>query len=191
MSDKTASEARRIQLEQLNAAKRRRLQGVVQLLGTSPPEAQLDFLRQLMSQPEQAKQFMEDPAEYAASHGVVLDPELVRRIVDTAVFGEPISEQMANQLGPRAVDALVSLQGDGRVAALPIAVATAVAVAGAAVALVTNAAQAKVSDLLSIGRPDRAAGALTIASSAAVLIYAVTMTSYPGVLAARRGRAEQ
>lgn len=185
MSEESSLEARRLERERTNAAARRKTAGVVKLLGASPPEAQLGFLRHLLDHPDQAAAFVSAPEAYAARYGVVVDPDVVRGIVDTTVFGEPISDEMVRRLGPQATASLLDVQGDGRLAALPIAVAAAVAVASAAVALVANSAEAmSASELKGFAMPGRAQG--SVAASSAVIYATTAITSSSTVVAAAR-----
>ena len=185
MSEETSLEARRLERERTNAAARRKTAGVVKLLGAFPPEARLGFLRPLLDHPDDAAAFVSSPEAFAARHGVVVDPDVVRGIVDTTVFGEPISDEMVRRLGPQATASLLDLQGDGRLAALPIAVAAAVAVASAAVALVANSAEAmSASELKGFAMPGRAQG--SIAATSAVIYATTAITTSSTVVAAAR-----
>lgn len=118
---------------------KQKLRHVVDLLGASSPRHQLELLRGVLENPKDAELFLRYPEVYAAERGVVVDPELVRSMVDTVVFGEPMGERLVEVLGPDVTASLLEMRGDGRIAAIPVAVATAVAVASAAVALVAQA----------------------------------------------------
>jgi hypothetical protein len=59
--------------------------------GASPVDVQVCFLESLLSQPKEAKKFLDQPQSYAAAHGVVLDPDLLRDIVAVVAFGEPVA----------------------------------------------------------------------------------------------------
>lgn len=148
-----------------------KLRHVVELAGASPPDVQLAFLYGLLSDSKESETFLKDPQGYAAQHGVVVDPNIMRGMVDTLVFGEPMSEKMVQDLGPDVTSALLELRGNGQVAAFPIAVAAAVAVASAAVALVAQAGQTLDLTTKGLGRPSRTPVGL---GGTAALIYAVT-----------------
>ncbi len=61
-------------------------------VGASPVDVQVCFLESLLSQPKEAQKFIEQPQQYASSHGVLLDPDLVRDILAVVVFGEPVAK---------------------------------------------------------------------------------------------------
>lgn len=121
------------------ASERATLERVVSLVGASPPDIQVAFLKGLAENPDERSSFMEDPAAYSINHGVMLDPALVRTMLDTRLFGEAITDRLVDKIGPLAVnDMLVGgALGPGGVAAWPAAVAAVAAVVAAAAAVVS------------------------------------------------------
>ena len=175
----------RLAAQRRGAAERAsRTRAVVAVAGASPPARQVAFLKGLLADPAAAKAFLEAPESFAAERGIVVEPELIRGMVDTLVFEEPMSERLVARLGPDVTAELVDLQGGGRVAALPIAVATAVAVASAAVALVAQASSSRtLSDLRGL-KQGVAGGLAVVASNSAILAYAVSTVTASAVASA-------
>lgn len=84
-------------------AERGELRAALDAVGPSPTDVQVCFLRGLVDDPAEAKKFLDSPKTYAKEHGVLLDPQLVRDIVDTVVFGDQINERLAHKLSPGAL----------------------------------------------------------------------------------------
>ena len=118
-------------------------QDVVKGIGPSKIPFQVEFLRGLVNDKDEATRFMKDPSGYSVEHGVVLDPEVVRIVQNTAYFYPgPVRPR---NWEPEAVKSLEMMKGNlsaqmsaaGQPAAWPAAVSAAAAVVSAAAAVVT------------------------------------------------------
>ncbi|GGM18361.1 hypothetical protein [Deinococcus aerophilus] len=109
---------------------------MINLVGPSPAEVQVQFLKGLLDNPAEAEHFTQDPAKYSVEHGVLLSPEIVKVVTDTVAFRMPVSKEVLDKFGPRTVGGILDLQGPGT-AAWPAAVAAIAAVVSAAAAVVT------------------------------------------------------
>ena len=112
-------------------------QQAINKVGTSPVEAQVTFLRELMGTPGEAKTFQADPMKYALEHGILLDPRVVDMVVQAAMTDLPGPIQDAAKYGPDVEEIVSGLRSPGVVAAWPAAVAAGAAVVAAAAAVVT------------------------------------------------------
>ena len=106
------------------AATQENVARVVSIVGASPPEIQIQFLRGLAENRDEADRFMQDPTGYVREHGVLLDPAVVKTAVDFVAFDSRISPALVDQIGLRAIDQLVGMKtGIGGQVAWPAAVA--------------------------------------------------------------------
>ncbi|HEY8378366.1 MAG TPA: hypothetical protein VIK91_17840 [Nannocystis sp.] len=118
-------------------ARIRQAQQAINKVGSSPVEAQVQFLKELMERPAEAKKFQADPKAYAVEHGILLDPRIVELVVQTAMTDLPGPLQDAAKYGPKVEKVVASMRSPGVVAAWPAAVAAGAAVVAAAAAVVT------------------------------------------------------
>lgn len=131
-------EARILEQNRADERKRADIERVVGLVGASPRNIQVKFLKGLAQNPDEAKAFMEDPRGYSKSHGVLLEPKLVRGLADSVLHGDPLPRDVLEGIGAEGIrDVLDMRGGPGGVAAWPAAVAAIAAVVSAAAAVVT------------------------------------------------------
>jgi hypothetical protein len=115
---------------------RRQLKATVPVIGPSPRDIQVAFLKGLLQNPPEAAAFTKDPVQYSISHGVLLDPEVVQTVTNVLMFDSGISDRVLTTLPEAALQDILDLRSPG-VAAWPAAVAAIAAVVGAAAAVVT------------------------------------------------------
>lgn len=124
--------------ERLDEQRQVEMKRVVGLVGASPVELQVKFLRGLAENPEEGKKFMDDPRAYSRDHGILLDPTLVKGLSDTVLYGEKLPGGLVDRLGAEGIRDILDIQvGPGGVNAWPAAVAAVAAVVSAAAAVVT------------------------------------------------------
>ncbi len=75
----------------------------VEMIGASPTDVQVCFLEGLVTHPDEAAKFLEDPAGYSKEAGVLLDPRLVREISDVVLYGADLKARLADRLSPGAL----------------------------------------------------------------------------------------
>jgi hypothetical protein len=121
-------------------SERATLERLVSLIGPSPVDIQIAFLQRLSERPEEMRAFMDNPPRYSIEHGVLLDPAIVRTMVDTVLFGDPVTDRTVERLGSTAARELVSFGNPGSPAAWPAAVSAVAAVVSAAAAVVSAVA---------------------------------------------------
>mmetsp|Transcript_29159 Transcript_29159/g.56246 ORF Transcript_29159/g.56246 Transcript_29159/m.56246 type:complete len:266 (+) Transcript_29159:700-1497(+) len=76
---------------------------IVEMIGPSPTDVQVCFLEGLMNNPDEAEEFLKDPAGFSREAGVLLDPELVREISDVVLFGRDLETHLGDKLSPGAL----------------------------------------------------------------------------------------
>lgn len=134
------------------ATTREALAETVRLVGGSPVEAQIEFLKGLVANPPEAQAFISDPKSYAVAHGILLDPDVVKEVVNATLFDVTVDPGLVDRLGLRAASGIIDMRASNSVAAVPAAVAAgaaAVAAAAAVVeAVVTLVRTKRVEDLL-------------------------------------------
>ena len=109
---------------------------VMRLVGGSPKEAQVLFLRGLLDNPQESRRFLENPKAYAVEHGVLLDPQVVRDVTNGLLFDVNVDPELGDRLGPRGTQALLDMRATHSAAAVPAAVAAGAAAVAAAAAVV-------------------------------------------------------
>lgn len=132
-----------VSLEQLRATARRQAdqsdqrvgeqwaaaRAAVATIGPSPTDVQVCFLEGLMSHPDEARRFFDDPGQYAMDHGVLLDPDFVRTLVAVVAFGEGAS-RLEDRLSPGALREVVEFRDRAHAGVLQGAASAAAAATG-------------------------------------------------------------
>jgi hypothetical protein len=116
-------------------------------VGASPPDVQVCFLQGLIGHPDEAERFMEDPVGYARESGVLLDPVLVRDIVDTVVFGADLKERLGDRLSPGALRDIAAMRQQPNAGVMAGAATVAASAVSAATAAVRSESLAEVARL--------------------------------------------
>lgn len=116
-------------------------------VGASPTDIQVCFLQGLVNNPEEAERFLEDPTGYARESGVLLDPDLVRDIVDTVVFGADLKERLGDRVSPGALRDIAYMRQHPNACVMAGAATVASAAAAAAAAAVKSEALGEVARL--------------------------------------------
>lgn len=123
----------------------------IRLVGGSPAEAQVEFMKGLLEDKAEARKFMENPKQYSVEHGVLLDPDVVQAVTESILFDVNAKTGTLAKLGTRGAQAVLDMRANHSVAAVPAAVvagAAAVAAAAAVVeAVVTVVRTSKIADL--------------------------------------------
>jgi hypothetical protein len=123
---------------------------------TSPVEAQIAFIKELVKSPEASAAFLKEPKQYAVDHGILLSPEVVKSITDAVIFDTALDQELVKKLGPHALQDLVDMRqgkptGVQANAAAIAAGAAAVAAVAAVVTMVVTLVRAKhPADLVSL-----------------------------------------
>jgi len=110
---------------------------VTKLVGSSPPEIQMQYLKALAQDEESRSKFLQDPVGYSKGHGVLLDEDVVSTVLDTIVFDRVIDSSVVARLGKSGALTLSELRSAGGVNAWPAAVAAIAAVVAAGAAVVS------------------------------------------------------
>ncbi len=129
----------------------------------TPVEGQIAFVKELIKQPAEAKAFMNDPKTYAVEHGILLNPDVIRSVVNQVMFDTVLDEELVSTVGQHAAKDIADMRahlkpgklkvdvvGGGRYN--PVANAAAVA-AGAAVVMAVVAVVTMVVTLVRATRP--------------------------------------
>lgn len=161
-------------------------QEAVALIGPSPVDVQVCFLEGLVSHPDEAERFLEDPAGYAKQAGVLLDPALVRDIVDVAVFGADLEKRLGGQVSPGALRDIAHIRQRPIAGVVSGAAASAAAAAFAVTAAMEKASISDVARMKGIDahgvrlpggrflRTPRDVATAVVVSNNAVAVYATT-----------------
>lgn len=106
---------------------------------TTPIEAQIAFIKELVKNPEATKAFLKDPKQYAVDHGVLLSPEVVKAISNSVIYDVALDAELTANLGAHGLQDLIDMrQGKPTgVQANAAAVAAGAAVVAAVAAVVT------------------------------------------------------
>jgi hypothetical protein len=165
-------------------------------VGASPPDVQVCFLQGLIDRPDEAERFLEDPVGFARDSGVLLDPALVRDIVDTVVFGANLKERLGNRLSPGALRDIAYMRQQPNACVMAGAATVAAAAVSAVTAAVKTEALAEVARLKGLDKAGirlpggrvlkapRDVAVAVVASNNAVAVYATTAVAASGAVAA-------
>lgn len=138
----------------LVARRRQNLAKTVKLAGASPVEAQIAFVKGLIDNPAEARQFTTNPKEYAVEHGILMDPDIVREVTNGLLFDVNVDSAIIDRMGGRAAQDFLDMRSNASVAAVPAAVAAGAAavaaVAAVVEAVVTVVRTSKVGDLAAL-----------------------------------------
>ena len=89
---------------------RREQKRATKLVGSSPYEVQLKFLKGLMDNSTEADEFLRDPKQYSIDHGVLLDAEIVKDVLNSTVFDVNVSSELLDKYGIKGVDILLDMR---------------------------------------------------------------------------------
>lgn len=141
-SDTPSAESAAMEMvESFNAAavaERSKRMLMVEMVGASPAEIQIDFLSGLAKNDDARAAFMDDPVGFSKEAGVLLDEKLVSAVVDAAVFDRGIDKAVLDKFGPIVAGKIGGFRDPGQVA-WPAAVAAVAAVVAAGAAVVSAA----------------------------------------------------
>ncbi len=105
----------------------------------APVEAQIAFIKELIKKPKEAEDFLRNPKKYTIEHGILLDPKVVKTIVNNIIFDASLDEKVVKEYDINSVRDIVDMR-EGNVSgpyAMPAAVAAGAAVVAAVAAVVT------------------------------------------------------
>lgn len=165
-------------------------------VGASPPDVQVCFLQGLIERPDEAERFMADPAGYARESGVLLDPVLVRDIVDTVVFGADLKERLGDRLSPGALRDIATMRQQPNACVMAGAATVAAAAVSAVTAAVKSESLAEVARLKGLDKAGirlpggrvlkapRDVAVAVVTANNAVAVYATTAVSAVSAVAA-------
>lgn len=105
----------------------------------APVEAQIAFIKELTKSKTEADAFMKNPKQYAVDHGMLLSPDIVKKLTNQVLFDVGLDKTLTDQLGKYAHKDLIDMryQNPFGVRAFPAAVVAVAAVVAAAAAVVT------------------------------------------------------
>lgn len=143
----------------------------------TPVEGQVAFIKELVKQPDEARRFLEDPKRYAVEHGVLLNPNVVKKLNDQILFDVVLDEEFCGSVGPHATKDLIDLRSRLKFGSTKI---KPVGPGGDPINPVANAAAV-------------AAGAAVVMAAAAVVTMVVTLvrTSHPADLVSLQGLGDK
>lgn len=165
-------------------------------VGASPPDVQVCFLQGLVDRPDEAERFLEDPVGFARDSGVLLDPALVRDIVDTVVFGADLKERLGDRLSPGALRDIAYMRQQPNACVMAGAATVAAAAVSAVTAAVKTEALAEVARLKGLDKAGirlpggrvlkapRDVAVAVVTANNAVAVYATTAVAASGAVAA-------
>lgn len=130
----------------------------------TPVEGQIAFIKELIKSPAETRAFIAAPKDYAVDHGILLNPDVVRAVVNQVMFDASLDTALHTEIGPSASKDLIDLRdrlkpgglkpvGPGGDPVNPAANAAAVA-AGAAVAMAVVAVVTMVVTLVRAKKPE-------------------------------------
>ncbi len=85
----------------------------------SPVEAQVAFIKELIKNPGEAKKFFAAPKEYAVEHAILIDPMIVKKVVDQAMFDIALDEDFCGTVGPHVTKDLVDIRNKLKPGTIP------------------------------------------------------------------------
>jgi hypothetical protein len=139
---------------------RERARRAIADIGGGPPIAtQIAFVRKLVEDPYEARQFTNDPKTYLVEHRMVLDPDVIGLLISASLVDVGINYSLMNNIGDAATEDILAIrafiQQPGGTQANVVAAAAVVAAAVAVATLVVTLVRANMEyERLILTRPD-------------------------------------
>lgn len=76
----------------------------------TPVEGQVAFIKELIKRPNETKRFLADPKQYAVDHGILIDPQLVKKVVNQVLFDTVLDEEFCGSTGVHVTKDIVDLR---------------------------------------------------------------------------------
>lgn len=76
----------------------------------TPVEGQVAFIKELIKRPEETRRFLADPKQYAVDHGILVDPKVVKTVVNQILFDTVLDEEFCGMAGVHVTKDIVDLR---------------------------------------------------------------------------------
>lgn len=100
-------------LVELDKRTQEELKAIDERLGNvkfTPVEGQVAFIKELIKRSDETKRFLADPKQYAVDHGILIDPKVVKKVVNQVLFDTVLDEEFCGTAGVHVTKDIVDLR---------------------------------------------------------------------------------
>jgi len=97
-------------LDKSTQEEHRAITGRLEKVQFTPVEGQVAFIKEIIKTPDEAKIFLANPKQYAVDHGILIDPQVVKKVVNQVLFDTVLDEEFCGTAGIHVTKDIIDLR---------------------------------------------------------------------------------